>query len=302
MPLASILIPCFRSRAFVARAVTAALAQTCRDLEVVVVDNASDDGTAELVAGLAAADPRVRLHRGTENVGPVRNWRRAASLARGELAALCFADDWFEPAFVERGAAALRDPQVGFALSAVLKERPGRPAEVEFALPGPPVRPTRQFLAALYEGRGPEVPWSPGCALFRRADLVRWLERPLPEEASRGYLVHGAGPDVHVYLQACLAYPAFAHLGAPLVHFLDHGGNLSRRPEVRRAYLDALEDFLAASPSAPVDRRRARAVSWVRSRLAGRPAPLPGPACWPQLLAFLASRLLARRAGPGGAG
>jgi len=292
-PLVSILIPCFRSRAFLPRALESALAQTYRHLEVVVVDNASDDGTDELVAGYARADARVRYQRNDENVGPVRNWRKAARLGRGELAALLFSDDWYEPGFIDRAVQALGDPSIGWVHAAVLLERPGAPPQVDYALPGPERHATAEFLRSVYEGRGPRMPWSPGCAVLRRPDLVRWLDRDLPGEARYAFLSHGAGPDVLVYLQACLEYPAFVHLAEPQAHFLWHEENLSRRPIVRQAYLEALDAFLAASPGAPVDRRRARAVSWLRSRRFGRPHPGLGPGCWPHLAAFVAGRALA---------
>ena len=63
-------------RALLADCLKSALAQTCGDLEVVVVDNASTDGTWEVCREFAPVDSRVRIFRNPENIGPVRNWQR----------------------------------------------------------------------------------------------------------------------------------------------------------------------------------------------------------------------------------
>jgi dolichyl-phosphate beta-glucosyltransferase len=60
--------------------------------EVVVVDNASSDRTAELVAGRAAGDPRIRLLRNDRNRGKGHSMRRGMLDANGELRLHCDAD------------------------------------------------------------------------------------------------------------------------------------------------------------------------------------------------------------------
>ena len=64
----SVIIPCYRAAATLRRAVDSALTGAPADLEVLLVDDGSPDGTGALCDELAAADPRVRaLHR--ENGG-----------------------------------------------------------------------------------------------------------------------------------------------------------------------------------------------------------------------------------------
>ena len=79
-PLVSIMVPVHNRRALLPDCLKSALAQTCRDLEVVVVDNASTDGTWEVCRQFARADARVRIFRNPENIEPVRNWQRWAAL------------------------------------------------------------------------------------------------------------------------------------------------------------------------------------------------------------------------------
>jgi glycosyltransferase involved in cell wall biosynthesis len=268
-PNVSVLVPCFRSAAFLRRALDSLLAQTFGAWEAVVVDNASDDGTHEIALEYAARDPRVRAYRNAENVGPVLNWRRCAELARAPLAGLLFSDDWYAPGFLASAVPLLAAPDVGFVYSAVRLVRDvaaAAQAPVHYSLRGRAVRPTNDYLRAIYGAlTKADVPSSPGCALFRRGELVRWLALEPPAGHRDAWLAHGAGPDVLVYLQASLEYPRFAHLADPQVYFLAHEGNLSWRPDVQRAYAVALADFLERA--AP---RRGLAVAKARARLVDR--------------------------------
>ncbi len=268
-PSVSVLVPCYRSAGYVHRALDSLLVQTFEDWEAVIVDNASDDGTHELAAGYAARDARFKVYRNAENVGPVRNWRRCVELAAAPVAGFLFSDDWYAPGFLARAAPYLDDPRVGFAYSATrIVSDVSRPAEAPlyYALGGTGVRSTREFLRGAYGLIGnTELPLSPGCALFRREALSRWLSTDLPAQEGHDWLAHGAGPDVMLYLQACLEHPRFAHLSEPHVFFLSHPGNLTRRPEVGRAYAVALAEFL---PHAA--RRLGLAADLARARLVGR--------------------------------
>ena len=129
-PAVSIAIPTYNRAATLERAVRSALGQTHADLEVVVSDNASTDGTADLLARLAAEDPRVRSVRQPANTGMVDNLNAAAALARGDHAMLLADDDWLAPRCVEASLAALRatDGAVS-ALGRVTYVRAGAPTE-----------------------------------------------------------------------------------------------------------------------------------------------------------------------------
>lgn len=94
---ATVVIPAYNAEAFVERAIGSVLCQTEPALEVLVVDDASTDGTAACVARLAAQDRRITLLQNTANAGPGAARNRAIGQARGAWTALLDADDSFAP-------------------------------------------------------------------------------------------------------------------------------------------------------------------------------------------------------------
>lgn len=91
----SVVIPAYNSAKYIGAAVASALAQNVSDMEVLVMNNASTDGTAEVVASFA--DPRVRLVTHETNVGMVLNFRSGLEAARGEYLSFLCADDVYVP-------------------------------------------------------------------------------------------------------------------------------------------------------------------------------------------------------------
>lgn len=97
MPLVSIIIPAFNAAAVIGKAVASAQAQGEGRIEIIVVDDASTDGTAAVVEDLAARDARVRLLRMARNGGPGAARNAGLAAAGGEWVALLDADDRYHP-------------------------------------------------------------------------------------------------------------------------------------------------------------------------------------------------------------
>lgn len=106
-PRVSVVIPTYERADLVGRAVDSALAQTVEDVEVIVVDDGSTDGTHEAVA--AESDPRVRYleHETNRGVSAARN--TGIEAASGEYVAFLDSDDEWLPRKLERQLAALDD-------------------------------------------------------------------------------------------------------------------------------------------------------------------------------------------------
>ena len=116
-PKLSVLIFTFNRQAMLAQCLDSVLL-TSVDCEIVVFDDASTDGTFELVHAYADRDPRIRYFRSPTNVGVIANMEIAAVEARGEFVALLPDDDSVEPGNYERKVAILDAyPRIGFVYS-----------------------------------------------------------------------------------------------------------------------------------------------------------------------------------------
>lgn len=91
----SICIPNYNYERYLGRTIQSILDQVDADLEILVSDNASTDGSAALVRRFG--DPRIRLHVNACNVGFSGNLDRSASMASGELMIMLSSDDLMRP-------------------------------------------------------------------------------------------------------------------------------------------------------------------------------------------------------------
>jgi glycosyltransferase involved in cell wall biosynthesis len=228
-PLVSILIPVYNRERLLIPCVESARAQEIRDVEIVIVDNASTDGTWDVCQRLAAEDPRIRIFRNPSNVGPVRNWARCLAEARGRYAKLLFSDDTIAPDFLTRTIPWLEDPRVGFAYTAVRIGRSGSEASTAYLWPqGSGLHSSRDFIIASLAG-DLGVPVSPGCALLRLADLREAIKYELPLSPPHDLSGHGAGADLLIYLLTARRYPYFAFVAEPATLFRIHGDSITMR-------------------------------------------------------------------------
>jgi len=102
----SVIIPAFNYGRFIERAVASIQAQSLTDWECVVVDDGSTDDTGDVVAAIAAADPRVRYMR-QANSGLSASRNAGLRATTGEFVQLLDADDLIGPHKLERHAALL---------------------------------------------------------------------------------------------------------------------------------------------------------------------------------------------------
>ena len=207
-PLVSIIIPCFNYGAFVGEAVASALAQTFADLEVIVVDGGSDDGTTRaIVAGLEGPRTRVFLREGgPHQVGSNRNYGIAR--ARGRYICCLDADDRLAPTYIEKALFLIEHR--GYDVVSSAMRMFGAEDKVVELLP----IPTLENLLA----SNPVLT----CALYRR---VLW-------ERVGGYVDSGLGRD-HVaedwdlWLRMAALGARFRNLKETLFHYRVREGGVS---------------------------------------------------------------------------
>ena len=225
-PLVSILTPVYNRARFIGHCLSASLAQTFQDFEIVVVDNASTDGTWEICRYFAAQDSRIRLFRNSTNIGALPNWRRAFAEARGRLGKIVFSDDLIAPLCLELTVPAL-SPDVAFVVTpAEIGAQPGQGIVRYRWKPHSGIFPAEDYFAATLDRDS--LPVSPVSSLYRLEDLRKNLCTDIASPGIRDFAVHGAGPDLLLSLLTARSYPQIAFVAEPLAFFRDHPGTLTR--------------------------------------------------------------------------
>lgn len=106
MVLASVIIPVFNGEKTISETLESVLNQTCKNLEVIVVDDGSTDGTVNIVKRFK--DPRIRI-KSFPNKGLAASRNRGARRAKGDFISFVDADDVWTPEKLSEQIAALEN-------------------------------------------------------------------------------------------------------------------------------------------------------------------------------------------------
>lgn len=99
-PLVSVIIPTYNRPDYLKQAITSAVKQTYRNIEIIVSDNCSPESPETLVKSFG--DSRIRFFRHTKNVGMFPNQMNAFKMAQGKYVASLHDDDMWNEDFLEK--------------------------------------------------------------------------------------------------------------------------------------------------------------------------------------------------------
>ena len=107
----SVIVPSYNIEPYLERCVDSLVNQTYRDLEIILVDDGSTDGTGKLCDRLTQRDPRIKaVHKENGGLSDARN--AGIDCANGEFYSFIDGDDFIEPDTYEAMIAEMEDPQV----------------------------------------------------------------------------------------------------------------------------------------------------------------------------------------------
>ena len=96
----SVIVPCHNVEKFLSKCLESLIGQTFHDIDIVAVENASTDGTLDILKKYASSDARIKVL--TSDIPSQQNARRMGICATsGEYIMFCDADDWYAPDMCE---------------------------------------------------------------------------------------------------------------------------------------------------------------------------------------------------------
>jgi len=248
-PTVSVVVPCYNYGHFLPIAVGSALDQPGINVDILIVDDASPDGSVEVAHKLAALDPRVKVLAHKTNEGHIATYKDGLDRAEGDYVVLLSADDMVSPGSFTRSAALMEaHPEVVLTY--------GYTVDFTELAPAPDLKVRNwsiwtgpEWIARLYK-RGNNVVVNPEAMLRtcvmhdvggydpdlpHAADMLLWMQCAL-----RGGIGRVNGPDQAYY----------RNHGANM-HLTDYAGLMTDLRERRKAFERLLGDPSAAHLDRP---------------------------------------------------
>jgi sugar O-acyltransferase (sialic acid O-acetyltransferase NeuD family) len=256
-PLVSVLLSSYNHERFVGEAIRSALGQTLADLELIIIDDASTDGSVAVIEQFT--DPRIRFVRHERNRGIGVTKNEAFNMARGTYVGVLNSDDAWLPDKLEKQVQVFADrPELGalFTAAQVIDEN------------GEPFRETTHFYYSIFEQPNRSRPeWLN--YFFHRGNCLCAPSALMPRQRllEMGYLDRRLHQlcDMDLWVRICMRHPIWIH-PERLTRFrvLESEGNASGRTiqaqvrgrweysRILRHYLDipSEEELLAVFPEA----------------------------------------------------
>lgn len=240
-PLVSIAMASYNGERYIAEQIGSIIEQTYRPIEIVIVDDHSQDGTVAIVRSFQEKYPFILLLQNEQNLGVTKTFEKAVRDCRGEYIALCDQDDIWMPHKLETLVNGIGDHDAVYANS-LLVDQNGQSLGKEFS--------SMMKMRSYYCGTPFLLCNSvPGHAILMRSDFVKNL-LPFPQE---------------IFFDLWIAYSAAGNKGIRyvdevLVHYRQHDANTvgtrdskkkKKRPSAEQQFREKLRELQILS-TAPV--------------------------------------------------
>lgn len=217
-PSITVVIPCYNYGRFLPTVVYSALGQTGVDAHIVIVDDASTDGSADVAREIAKVESRVRVVVHEENVGHIRTFNDGLRLVDTEYVTLVSADDVVAPGALARACALMEaHPRVGLVHGKTVwfsTEDDMHPTGLSFLQVWTIWRGEEWIERAAREGRNPVM--SPEAVM--RTDALRSVGEYDPR------MLHTS--DLDMWLRTAARWDVGWIRGSVQAYYRMHGGNM----------------------------------------------------------------------------
>lgn len=158
----SVVMPVYNAGGRLLESARSVLIQTHGDIQLVLVDDGSTDGSAALCDQLAAQDGRVAV-RHQENAGPAAARNAGLDIAAGDWIMFVDADDWIDPDYVETMLSLAREEHANLVVGDCMMEEPGGSRRFGMVVPDMSYESKADLLQDFLSSR---IPWSLWAKLF----------------------------------------------------------------------------------------------------------------------------------------
>lgn len=261
MPTVDVLVPCYNYGRYLRDCVASVLAQEGCDVRVLVIDDASTDGSAAIAHAIAAEDRRVEVVAHARNEGHIATYNEGIARSSADHFLLLSADDMLLPGALARAVAVMQQhPEVCWTYGREVELHPGETlpaalARASSAQESPPWRitPGAEFIGQLCRSGFNHVPT---CTVVVRGAAQRAVGGYRPE------LPHSGDLDMWLRLST-LGAVAETGIAQGVRRF--HAANMAKTyPDVRdlRQRRAAFESFLTHDAAALPEAVRWRRDAW----------------------------------------
>ncbi len=236
-PLVSILIPVYNRKEIVKEAIQSALEQSYQDIEIIIVDNCSTDGTYEELLSCYGEQDNIQIYQNSENIGPVNNWRECLKHANGKYVKILWSDDLLGRDFVAKCVEVMeKDPTIGMAYCScfIFMNDDRNSGFTLYQLNQNSGTYNKQnFYQGMFQEES-DLPVSPGCAMFRREDVE--ILQEIPNDLGVECNKNGAGIDLMIYLHALSKHSNYYYFREVMSYFRYHEGSITASNNLLREY------------------------------------------------------------------
>ena len=229
-PRVSVIMPAYRCEKTIENSIRSALSQTVPDIEVIVANDASDDGLTDILDRLQKKDARLRVIQIRTNIGVAEARNRGIAAAKAEWIAFLDSDDLWEPDKLKKqlSAAERTGGQLIYTAAACIDET-GKPTGKVFSVP--------ETITAAKILRSTDIVTS--TVLVKREvylrnpmersdlheDLISWhgilkngakavgINEPLVR-----YRISGGSKSGNKLRSACMTWRTYRYIGIPFFH------------------------------------------------------------------------------------
>lgn len=117
--LVSVIIPVYNANAYIEKTLRSVFAQTYKNIEIVLVDDRSEDNSAEIISGFMETHPEIVYELQKKNMGAGAARNKALQLAKGRYVAFLDSDDLWKPDKLEKQIKRMKEAKSPFSYTAI---------------------------------------------------------------------------------------------------------------------------------------------------------------------------------------